>query len=52
MIKETIDLLHVMKHYGVSENIEIAKGKYAKPKTVKGAFYKLIRKIKWLKKGL
>jgi|TARA_R110000765_G_scaffold4672_1_gene14730 hypothetical protein len=41
MIKEIIDLLQEVK--GETENIRIAKGKYALPKTVKGGL-KLIKK--------
>ncbi len=41
MIKNIIDLLQVVN--GETENIRIAKGKYALPKTLKGAS-KLIKK--------
>lgn len=32
-----IDLLNLSKWYGISENIEVAKGKYEIPKTIKEA---------------
>lgn len=35
MIKETIDLLQLSNWYGISKNIEIAKGKYEKIYTLK-----------------
>lgn len=34
MIKNIIDLLQVDEFYGVSKNIDIAKGKYLKPRTL------------------
>ena len=34
MIKNLIDLLGVDNFYGVSENVDIAKGKYQKPRTL------------------
>lgn len=42
MIKEILDMLKLTEHYNVSENIEIAKGKYERPTT----FKKLIKQIK------
>ena len=38
------------EHYGVSETVEIAKGKYAYPKTFKQAIEKIKRVFKWQKK--
>jgi len=35
MIKNIIDLLIMKEYYGVSENIDIAKGKYQYPQTWK-----------------
>lgn len=37
MIKSIIDLLNVGDFYGVSHNIDIAKGMYKKPRTIKEA---------------
>lgn len=36
MIKNIINLLSTNEYYGVSENIDIAKGKYEYPQTWKG----------------
>ena len=49
MIKVIIDTLSVEKWYNVSERIEIAKGKYAYPKTFKQAIEKIKRVFKWQK---
>tara|TARA_R110002126_G_scaffold197947_1_gene345649 strand:- start:171 stop:317 length:147 start_codon:yes stop_codon:yes gene_type:complete len=38
MIKDLLKLLSLSEHYGVSESIEIAKGKYAIPKSFKHAY--------------
>jgi len=35
MIKTIIDLLQIDKFYGVSKNVDIAKGLYKKPSTIK-----------------
>lgn len=43
MMKNIIDLLNASELYGVSENIEIAKGKYELPKDWKDTFYKIKR---------
>ncbi len=43
MIAETIRLLQVNDFYGVSENVEIAKGKFEKVYTFKDAFKKIKR---------
>mgnify|MGYP003147180607 CR=1 FL=1 len=40
-------LLNVDNFYGISENIEIAKGKYKLPETIKEGFKKINREIKW-----
>lgn len=50
MIAETIRLLQANEFYGVSENVEIAKGKYEKIYTFKEAFKKIKRL--WLLKKL
>jgi hypothetical protein len=44
MIKDIIDLLNKSEYYGVSERIDIAKGKYAIPYTFKQA-KKLIKRV-------
>lgn len=47
MLKNIIQLLQLHEHYGVSENIEIAKGKNELPKSFKKAKIQLKRFIKW-----
>ena len=51
MIIGIIELLTITEHYGVSERVEIAKGKYEIVRTWKQAFNKIkrlwqIRKLK------
>lgn len=46
MLKNIIQLLQLHEHYGISENIEIAKGKNEIPKTWKKGFKQLKRFIK------
>ena len=46
MIKDIVDLLNTDDYYGVSENIDIAKGKYALPHNWKDAFSKIKRHSK------
>ena len=46
MLKNIITLLQLHDHYGVSENIEIAKGKNELPKSFKKAIIQLKRIIK------
>jgi len=48
MIREIIDLLKTDHFYGVSDRIEIAKGKYEIPLTWKDGLYKINRL--WLKR--
>jgi hypothetical protein len=48
MLKGIIDLLQTGKYYGVSEKVDIAKGKYELPTTWKGT-WKLIKRL-WLKR--
>jgi hypothetical protein len=48
MIKQIIDLLNMLPHYGQSETIEIAKGKHELPYTFKGAFEQIKRQWKKL----
>ncbi len=49
MMKGLIEMLNASKYYGVSERVEIAKGKYQIPITWKDAWKKIIREI-WLKR--
>ena len=51
MIKHILDLLALDEFYGQSELIEIAKGKYKIPTTVKEVFNQAIRERK-LKKAV
>lgn len=46
MLKSIIQLLQLHEHYGVSDNIEIAKGKNELPKSFKQAKTQLKRFIK------
>ena len=50
MIKGLIELLNTDNYYGISERVEIAKGKYQIPPTWKDGWRKIIREI-WLRKG-
>jgi hypothetical protein len=43
-------LLNIDNFYGISENIEIAKGKYKLPETLKQGFQQIKRKYKWQQK--
>jgi len=43
MIKEILNLLMLDNHYGQSETIEIAKGKYKKPTTITEAINQIKR---------
>jgi hypothetical protein len=52
MIVDIIELLNVSEHYGVSERVEIAKGKYQIVRTWKQGINKIkrlwqIRKLKF-----
>jgi hypothetical protein len=50
MIKQIIEMLNSFEHYGRSEMIEIAKGKYEYPQSFK-AFYKQVkRELQWRKR--
>jgi len=50
MIALIIQLLESSEHYGESENIEIAKGKYNLAKTIKQGWKKAKRQIIYNKK--
>lgn len=47
MISHIMAMLNSLDHYGQSEAIEIAKGKYEYPKTFKDFFKQVKREIKW-----
>jgi hypothetical protein len=50
MIRQLMALLNGLDHFGQSEEIEIAKGKYEYPKSFK-AFYKQVkRELQWRKR--
>ena len=51
MIRNILDLLQLDEFYGKTENIEIAKGKYQLPKTIKQAYKQGKRQLKNLKDG-
>jgi hypothetical protein len=50
MIEIIFEMLHLTEHYGKSEAIEIAKGKYALPKDWKELKEKAKRYKEWRKK--
>ncbi len=50
MMKSLIELLNASEYYGVSERVEIAKGKYEIPIRWKDGWKKIIRST-WLRKG-
>ena len=50
-MKELIELLNMNEYYGVSENIEIAKGRYQIPYTWKDAWKNIKRRL-WQKRKL
>lgn len=45
MIKNIIDLLNTSEFYGVSENVDIAKGKYEIPLTWKDTWKNIKRRL-------
>ena len=51
MIRNLIDLLNTSEHYGVSENVDIAKGRYEIPLTWKDAFKNIKRRIWQIRKS-
>jgi hypothetical protein len=50
MLKQILELLQCTEHYGQSELIEIAKGKYELPATFKKGYTQIKREMKWQKK--
>jgi len=51
MIKIILEMLQLDEHYGQSEIIEIAKGKYELPTTISGGLKQFKRQIKERKNG-
>lgn len=49
MIYNIIQLLKLQDYYGVSKNIDIAKGVNEYPKTFKQGIKQIKRQVKWLK---
>ena len=49
MINDILNLMRIDKFYGKSENIEIAKGKYKLPVSVKDVFTQARREQKYKK---
>lgn len=47
MIKQIIEMLNSFDHYGRSETIEIAKGKYELPTTIRKGWNQIKRNYKW-----
>ncbi len=47
MIKQIIELLKTNDFYGVSENIEIAKGRYKAPENLSEIKRNVKRRLKW-----
>lgn len=50
MIKNIIDMLKLDNHFGISENVEIAKGKYKLESNVKKIYKQEKRKLYFKKK--
>ena len=50
MIDDIIQLLNDNDHYGATENIEIAKGLYKLPQTIKEKREQIKRQKEWSKK--
>ena len=48
MLKNIIQLLQLHEHYGISENIEIAKGKNEMISSFKKFKNQIKRELKWL----
>ena len=49
-MQEILDMLHAYDHYNVCNEIEIAKGKHYKAKTIKEGLKQLKRALKWQRK--
>lgn len=46
MIKDIINLLMMSEHYGISKNIDLAKGMYSMPNSFSDAYKQVKRIIK------
>jgi hypothetical protein len=51
MITDILNMLRIDDFYGKSDNIEIAKGRYKLPTTVKDVFKQAKRERKYIKTG-
>jgi len=51
MITDILNMLRIDDFYGKSDNIEIAKGRYKLPTTVKDVFKQTKRERKYIKTG-
>jgi hypothetical protein len=51
MIKNIIDMLKLTEHIGISENIEIAKGKHELKDSVRGIWKQSFRELKAKRNG-
>ena len=49
MIKNILALLSFKEYYGISEVVEVAKGKHKTPETVIEAYKQFKRALKWQK---
>lgn len=47
MINHILTILNSLEHYNQSETIEIAKGKYELPNTIKKGYKQIKRNLKW-----
>lgn len=47
MIRTILELLNALDHYNRSETIEIAKGKFELPTTIKKGWNQIKRNYKW-----
>ena len=52
MIKQIIELLKEDDFYGIAEEIEVAKGSYKAPMTIKEGIKNAKRKMQWQRKRL
>jgi hypothetical protein len=50
-LKQMIDILQLDEHYGISKEVDIAKGYYKKPKGFKESYKFTKRRIKSLRNG-
>jgi hypothetical protein len=52
MIKQIIELLKTDDFYGIAEEIEVAKGRYKAPETIKEGVKQAKRKLQWQRRKL